>query len=83
MIVAGLELTRTIAVALLLQRLAGLGAGIVELAGLADDDRAGADDQDRVDVGALRHGLSERFDAGMKKPRLLSTAAPDGSKGFA
>ena len=34
-------------VALLLERLAGLGAGIVELAGLADDDRAGADDQDR------------------------------------
>ena len=28
------------------QRLAGLDAGIVELAGLADDDRAGADDQD-------------------------------------
>ena len=27
-------------VALVLQRLAGLGAGIVELAGLADDDRA-------------------------------------------
>ncbi len=35
-------------VALVLQRLAGLGAGIVELAGLADDDRAGADDQDRL-----------------------------------
>ena len=46
------------AVALLLQRLAGLGAGIVELAGLADDDRAGADDQDRLDVGASWHGAS-------------------------
>ena len=34
------------AVAFLAQRLAGLGAGIVELAGLADDDGAGADDQD-------------------------------------
>ena len=33
-------------VALLAQRLAGLRAGVVELAGLADDDRAGADDQD-------------------------------------
>jgi hypothetical protein len=43
------------AVALLAQRLAGLGAGVVELAGLADDDRAGADDQDALDVGALRH----------------------------
>ena len=35
-------------VALVLERLAGLRAGIVELAGLADDDRAGADDQDRL-----------------------------------
>ncbi len=43
-------------VALVLERLDGLGAGIVELAGLADDDRSGADDEDRVDVGALRHG---------------------------
>ena len=32
-------------VALGLERLHGLGAGIVELAGLADDDRAGADDR--------------------------------------
>ncbi len=47
-------------VALVLQRLHGLGAGIVELAGLADDDRAGADDEDRVDVGAFRHGGSVR-----------------------
>jgi hypothetical protein len=48
------------AVALLLQRLAGLGAGIVELAGLTDDDGAGPDDQDRLDVGAFRHGASVR-----------------------
>ena len=41
-------------VALLPQHLAGLGAGVVELAGLADHDRAGADQQDRLDVGALR-----------------------------
>ena len=34
---------------------ARLGARVVELAGLADDDRAAADDQDRLDVGALRH----------------------------
>ncbi len=46
------------AIALGLQRLAGLRAGIVELAGLADDDRAGADDQDGVDVGALGHGIA-------------------------
>ncbi len=43
------------AVALGLQRLHRLGAGIVELAGLADDDGAGADDQDRLDVCALGH----------------------------
>ena len=34
------------AVALFLQRLAGLGAGIVELAGLADDDRTGPENHD-------------------------------------
>ena len=38
------------AIALVLQRLAGLHAGIVELAGLADHDRTGADDQDALDV---------------------------------
>ena len=42
-------------VALGAQGLAGLGAGIVELAGLADDDRAGADDEDGGDVGATGH----------------------------
>ena len=45
-------------VALLAQGLARLGARVVELAGLADDDRAGADDQDLVDVGTLGHVLS-------------------------
>ena len=42
-------------IALGLERFAGLGAGIVELAGLADDDRSRADDQDRGDVGPLGH----------------------------
>ena len=41
-------------VALLAQRLAGLRAGVIELARLADDDRTGADDQDALDVGTLR-----------------------------
>src|SRR5690606_27916508 len=41
--------------ALGLQDAARLGAGVVELGGLADDDRAGADDQDGLDIGALRH----------------------------
>ena len=32
-------------------------AGIVELTGLPDDDGPGADEQDLLDVGALRHGF--------------------------
>ena len=43
------------AVAFLPEGLAGLRAGIIELARLADDDRAGADDEDAVNVGALGH----------------------------
>ena len=39
------------AVAVLAQHLQRLAAGVVELAGLADHDRAGADQADRVDVG--------------------------------
>ena len=42
-------------VALLTQHTAGLRAGVVELAGLTDDDGARADDEDRFDVGALGH----------------------------
>ncbi len=45
-------------VALFAQGLAGLGAGVVEFAGLTDDDRAGADDEDALDVCALRHVVS-------------------------
>ncbi len=40
---------------LFLERLAGLGAGIVELAGLTDNDRAGADDQNGFNIRSLRH----------------------------
>ncbi len=42
-------------IALGFQRLDGLGAGVVELAGLTDHDRSGADHQDRREVGALGH----------------------------
>ena len=42
-------------VPLLAQGPAGLDAGVVELAPLADDDRAGADDEDAVQVGSLGH----------------------------
>ena len=38
------------------ERLACLGAGIIEFTGLADDDRAGADDEDFFNVLPLRHG---------------------------
>ncbi len=38
-----------------LQRFDGLGAGIVELGGLADDDRAGAEDQDAAQVVTAWH----------------------------
>ena len=43
------------AVALLLERLDRLRARIIELAGLADDDGPGADDEDGGDVCPLRH----------------------------
>ena len=55
MMVAGLLFTRMTFVALFAQRLAGLGAGVIELAGLTDDDRAGADDEDALDVCAFWH----------------------------
>jgi hypothetical protein len=42
-------------VALAAQGLAGLRAGIIEFAGLADDDGAGADDHDFLDV--VRFGI--------------------------
>ena len=38
------------------QRLAGLGAGVVELAGLTDDDGPGADNQNLPQIVASRHG---------------------------
>ena len=38
--------------------LGGLGAGVIELAGLADDDGAGADDEDAVEIVAARHVIS-------------------------
>ena len=42
-------------VAVLFKDLARLGAGVVELAGLADDDGAGADDENSLDICTLRH----------------------------
>ncbi len=72
-------------VALLAQRLAGLGAGVVELAGLADDDRAGADDQNLVDVGSFWHRqrkvAARRVRGGRRGlHRLCSVAGPASRK---
>ncbi len=51
----GVRIDQDDAVALGPQGLAGLDAGVVELAGLADDDGAGADDQDGLDVCTFGH----------------------------
>ena len=37
------------------QRLARLGAGVVKLAGLADDNRASANDENALDISTFRH----------------------------
>ena len=44
--------------ALLAEGAAGLGAGVVKLSSLADDNRSRADDKDLPDVGPLRHRWS-------------------------
>ncbi len=46
-------------VTLFAQRLTGLGTGVVELAGLADNDRAGAEDQDAFNVCTFWHAVLE------------------------
>src|SRR5204863_9432413 len=56
------------AVALFLQRLHRLSAGIVEFAGLADHDGTGADDQDGGDICSFGHQLSD-WKLGTKKGR--------------
>ena len=55
-------------VALFLQRLDGLGAGIVELAGLSDHDRTGSDDQYGIDIRAFRHPGSLAHSIGERNP---------------
>ena len=58
MIVAGLEFTRHDFVALFAQGFTSLGAGVVEFAGLTNDDRAGTNDQDFPDVVSPWHDRS-------------------------
>src|SRR6185369_3445100 len=67
-----------------LQRPASLRPGVIELAGLPDDDRAGAEDEDAPDVGAPRHqlrpfaspapGLGCERRSGAARPRAPATA---------
>jgi len=59
------------AIALGSQCFARLHPGIVELAGLADHDRPGADDQDALEVGAFGQGVDFRAN---RRPR--SAARP-------
>jgi hypothetical protein len=42
-------------VTFLTKRLACLCAGIIEFAGLPDDDRTGSDDKNFVNIGTFRH----------------------------
>ena len=57
MIVAGLLLTRITSSPSARSALHAWLPGVVELARLADDDRAGADDEDALEVSASRHGV--------------------------
>ena len=53
----------------LLQHTAGLGAGVVKLGGLSDDDGAGADDQDFLDGSIERHQHSPPFISSTKRSK--------------
>src|SRR5690606_40974359 len=66
------------AVALFAQGLAGLGPRIVELAGLADNDRSSPDDEDGFDVCAFGHKASRAASARQGKlSRQKSLAFPN------
>ena len=62
-------------IALFLERLAGLRSRVVELAGLPDDDGAGADDQHALDVGTLWHWF-RALRARRGRPRILAARVP-------
>jgi hypothetical protein len=81
MIVAGLELTSTTSIAFLPQRLARLRAGIIEFAGLADDDGAGADDQNGGKVSSFWHSSNQRSEkAGIKTRSSKSSPRISGKR---
>src|SRR5690606_39919826 len=64
--------------ALLAQHPAGLGARVVELGGLPDDDRAGPDDEDAGDVGAAGHQwlVLSVMRAAKRSQRCAATGGP-------
>src|SRR5207245_8564090 len=61
------------------QRAAGLRAGVVELGRLADDDRAGAQDQDRIGLAA-GGGRGDRIARSQRHPRRAPARATKRSK---
>jgi hypothetical protein len=58
--------------ALFPQGLAGLGAGIVELAGLADHNGTGADDHDALYVGSFGHNVGFKWPESRRETRALT-----------
>ena len=85
----GVAVDQDNAVALLSEGLASLDAGVVKFAGLADDDGAGTDDQNRFYVGPAWHGVinlkgwrgrleeGDRLGLGLRLSKFGMTAAPE------
>src|SRR6185503_10387715 len=72
------------AVAFLAERARGLSAGIVEFRCLADDDRAGANDQDAMQIGAFGHELpsaSHRSTALRSESTIMLTSSGKDTRG--
>ena len=67
---------------LLLQGAAGLGAGIVKLGGLTDDNGAGAQYQHLLDIRILRHYLSPPIDATKRLNRYSVSRGPALASGW-
>ena len=68
--------------ALFLQGTAGLGAGVVELGSLADDDGAGAQHQNFLDFRILRHYLSPPMEAMKRSNRYSVSLGPGLASGW-
>ena len=61
--------------AILLEHLAGLGAGVIELAGLANNDGARTNNEDALDVSTFRHVSSPRSRSRQSRTQQSSTPA--------